>query len=101
MATIYREDVIPHLSNVRSAGVTITTIAVFIYAQDQLHGIHLETTLQGYAQFSVAKDFMLIVILEPVNVCLYVLAHMTYMEIRLVFMIRSVTVRPTDARLSV
>jgi hypothetical protein len=57
----------------------IIIIVVFIYVQDQHHGILLEITQQDYAQYFVQKDYMQIVIQEHDNVFLYVQELMIFM----------------------
>ena len=79
----------------------IITTVVYTYVQDQLRGILLETIPQGYAPFSVLKDFMLTLLLELVSVSLSVLVLMIFMETKLAFMILSEILKLTDARLFV
>lgn len=99
--TTQLEDATQLLNNARLVGVTITTTVVYIYVQDQLLGILLETTPQGCAQSSVVKDFMQILLLELVSVFLSVPVLMIFMETKLELMIHSETIKPTDVRLSV
>jgi hypothetical protein len=101
LETTKLEDATQPLNNAHLVGVTITTTVVCTYVLDQLHGILLETTPQDCAQFSVLKDFMLILLLELVSVFLSVPVLMTFMETQLDLMIRSETMKLTDVKLSV
>ena len=90
-----------HLSNVLMDGVMITTIAVYIYAQDQLLGILLETIHQNFAQYFVQRVFMQTVTQERDNVLLLVQEHMTFTATKQDCMILSVMIKQTDVKLIV
>ncbi len=99
METTQQEDAIQLLNSVLLVGVMIITTVVYTYVQDQLHGILLETIRQGYAPFSVLKDFTLTLLPELVSVSLSVLALTIFTETKQGFMILSEMLKLTDARL--
>ena len=87
------------LNNVHMVGAMITTTVVYIYAQDQLPGILLETIHQNFAQYFVLKDFMQTVTQEQDNVLPLVQEHMTFTVTKLDCMILLVMMKQTVVKL--
>jgi hypothetical protein len=82
-------------------GVMILTTVVFINAQDQLPGIHLETIPPDVALSFVLKASTPILLLALVNAFQPVLESTIFMETKQELMIHLVTMKTTDVRLSV
>jgi len=90
-----------HLNNVLLVGVMITTTVVYIYAQDQLLGILLETIRQNFALYFVLRDFMQTVTQEQDNALILAQGHMIFMVIKQECTILSVMMKQIVVKLIV